>query len=60
MDWCKENWVQSESIFLLACRLKKLKLKSPVIIMSEIPVSIASAKESSIFEYYWASEFGGL
>ena len=42
--------MQSESIFLLACRLKKLKLKSPVIIIYEIPVSIANAIESSIFE----------
>ena len=45
---CKENWVQRESIFFSACEFKTLKLKSPVIIMSEVPVSTAKEMDSLI------------
>ena len=51
IDWKKENWVQIELIFLAVWELSKFKLKSPVIIISDIPgESTASAIESSMSE----------
>ena len=44
--------MQSVSVFLFACVLRKLVLKSPVIIISVIAVSIAKAIEFSILEKY--------
>ena len=46
--------------FLSVLGFVALRLKSPVIIISFMPVSIARPIESSILERYVESELGGL
>ena len=60
ISWLRENWEQIDSIFLSVLGLVVLRLKSPVIIISLMPVSIARPIESSILERQARSEFGGL
>ena len=50
MHWNKDNCSQNVFIFREVCSFSMLKLKSPVIIMSDMPVSIARCIESSIPE----------
>ena len=59
MAWKKVYWVHIVSIFLAVRSFNISKLKSPVIIMSDIPVSTASAIEFSMLVKYSASELGG-
>ena len=52
MAWKKEYWVHIVSIFLAVRSFNISKLKSPVIIMSDVPVSTASATEFSMLVKY--------
>ena len=50
----------TKGINFLLSKFKTLKLKPPVIIMSEVPVSTAKEMDSSILLYTTALELGGL
>ena len=50
MHWNKETCSQNVFIFREVCSFSMLKLKSPVMIMSDMPLSIARCIESSIPE----------